>query len=209
MVIKQKQRRLLLKVKCDNEGIIKATYIITEGGIAVFPTDTVYGIGCNPFNRKAVEKVYAIKSRHKSKPFPILTFSLELAEKIAEFDTYSRQLAKKFWPGPLTILVKLRDKDLQQSLGLTDKIGLRVPNHSCTLELLKRCQFLVGTSANKSGKDSFVDPNRCMESIDGFDVFVDGGKINSDSESTIIEIINNKIKVIRRGVLTEKELKIE
>ena len=199
----------MLKVKCNDEGITKAASIITHGGIAVFPTDTVYGIGCNPFDSNAVEKVYAIKSRSKSKPFPILVHSLEIAEKIAEFDTHSRHLAKKFWPGPLTILVKLRDKELQQSLDLTDKIGLRVPNHSCTLELLRRCQFLVGTSANKSGKNSFTDPDRCMESIDGFDVFVDGGKINSDSESTIIEIINNKIKVIRRGVLTEEELKIE
>ena len=209
MVINRKQGRLLLKVKCDDEGITKASSIITEGGIAVFPTDTVYGIGCNPFDSKAVEKVYSIKSRSKSKPFPILTDSLETAEKIAEFDARSRQMAKKFWPGPLTILVKLKDQDLQQSLGLTDKIGLRVPNHDCTLELLKKCHFLVGTSANKSGKNSFVDPNRCMESIDGFDVFVDGGKINSDSESTIIEIINDKIKVIRRGVLSEEELKIK
>ena len=209
MVIKQKQRRLLLKVKCDEEGIKKASSIIQQGGIVVFPTDTVYGIGCNPFDRKAVEKVYTIKSRDKSKPLPILTYSLETAEKIAEFDECSRQLAKQFWPGPLTILVKLRDIDLQQSLDLTDKIGLRVPNHSCTLELLKKCQFLVGTSANKSGKNSFVDPNRCMESIDGFDVFVDGGKIDSDSESTIVEIIKGKIKVVRRGVLSEEELKIK
>ena len=209
MVIKQKQRRFLLKVKCDDDGIKKASSIVRQGGIVVFPTDTVYGIGCNPFDKKAVEKVYAIKSRDKSKPFPILTNSLETAEKIAEFDAQSRRLAKKFWPGPLTILVKLRDQELQQSLGLTDKIGLRVPNHSCTLELLKKCQFLVGTSANKSGKNSFVDPDRCMESIDGFDVFVDGGKINSDSESTIIEISNGKIKVVRRGMLNEGELKIK
>ena len=198
----------MLKVNCDEDGIKKASSIIQQGGIVVFPTDTVYGIGCNPFDRKAVEKVYAIKSRERSKPFPILTYSLETAEKIAEFDEYSRQMAKQFWPGPLTILVKLRDQDLQQSLGLTDKIGLRVPNHGCTLELLKKCQFLVGTSANKSGKNSFVDPSRCMESIDGFDVFVDGGKIDSDSESTIIEISNGKIKVVRKGALNEEELKI-
>ena len=209
MIIKQKQKRFLLKVKCDDDGIKKASLIIQQGGIAVFPTDTVYGIGCDPYNRKAVKKVYNIKSRDKSKPFPILTNSLEAAEKIAEFDAYSRKLAKQFWPGPLTILVKLRDQDLQRSLDLTDKIGLRVPKHSCTLELLKKCQFLVGTSANKSGKNSFVDPNRCIESIDGFDVFVDGGIIDSDSESTIIEIINGKIKIVRRGVLNEDELKIK
>ena len=198
-----------MKVNCDSEGIKNASSIIQQGGIAVFPTDTVYGIGCNPFNKKAVEKIYAIKSRDRSKPFPILTHSLETAEKIAEFDVYSRKLAKKFWPGPLTILVKLKDQDLQKSLDLEDKIGLRVPKHNCTLELLKKCQFLVGTSANKSGQSSFVDPKIGIDSIDGFDVFVDGGKIDSDSESTIIEIINGKIKIVRRGVLDEEELKIK
>ena len=209
MVIKQKQRKFLLKVKCDDEGIENASSIIRQGGIVVFPTDTVYGIGCNPYDKKAVEKVYTIKSRSKSKPFPILTYSLETAEKIAEFDACSRMLAKQFWPGPLTILVKLKDQNLQKSLDLTDKIGLRVPKHKCTLELLKRCQFLVGTSANKSGHNSFVDPERCIESIDGFDVFVDGGKIDSDSESTIIEIVNNKIKIIRKGALEKEELEIK
>ena len=110
MIIKQKQRRFLLKVKCNDEGITKAASIITHGGIAVFPTDTVYGIGCNPFDSNAVEKVYAIKSRSKSKPFPILVHSLEIAEKIAEFDTYSRKLAKKFWPParpPLLLVLTL------------------------------------------------------------------------------------------------------
>ena len=198
-----------MKVKCDDLGIIKAASVIQQGGIAVFPTDTVYGIGCNPFDKKAVEKVYSIKSRDKSKPFPILTHSLETAEKIAKFDERSRELAKQFWPGPLTILVELTDQDLQKSLDLTDKIALRVPKHNCTLELLKKCQFLVGTSANKSGHSSFVDPDKCQNNIEGHDVFVDGGWIDSDSESTIIEIVNNKIKIIRKGAISEEELKVK
>ena len=199
----------MLKVKCDYDGIKMASSIIQQGGIAVFPTDTVYGIGCNPFDRKAVERVYSIKSRDKSKPFPILTYSLETAEKIAKFDKYSRELAKRFWPGPLTILVKLTDQDLQKSLDLTDKIALRVPKHNCALELLKKCQFLVGTSANKSGYNSFIDPQKCFDNIEGFDVFIDGGKITSNSESTIIEIVNNRIKILRKGALDKEELKVK
>ena len=199
----------MLKVNCDNEGIKTASSIIQQGGIVVFPTDTVYGIGCNPFDKKAVEKIYAIKSRDKSKPFPILTHSLETAKRIAKFDVNSKELAKQFWPGALTIIVKLTDQDLQKSLDLTDKIALRVPKHNCTLELLRKCQFLVGTSANKSGQSSFVDPEKCMQNIEEYDIFVDGGMLTSDSESTIIEIINNKIKIIRKGAVSEEELKIK
>ena len=71
-----------MKVKCDKEGIEKASQIINQGGIAVFPTDTVYGIGCNPYNKESVNKIYNIKYRNTSKPFPVLVYSKEIAEKI-------------------------------------------------------------------------------------------------------------------------------
>ena len=155
----------MLKVNCDEEGITNAAAIINKGGIAVFPTDTVYGIGCNAYNKKAVEEIYRIKSRDRSKPFPILTDSLKSAEKIAVFDEYSKNIARHFWPGPLTILLKLTDQSLQKSLNLKDKIALRVPNHDCTLKLLKKCNFLVGTSANTSGQKSFVNPDECIKNL--------------------------------------------
>ncbi len=95
---------------CNLEGIKKAVEIINQGGIIIFPTDTVYGIGCNPYNKKSVEKIYDIKSRNISKPFPILAYSKEIAEKIAFFDEYSKKIVEQFWPGPLTIILKLTDE---------------------------------------------------------------------------------------------------
>ena len=206
MIIKQKRIERILKVNCDKEGIEKASQIINQGGIAVFPTDTVYGIGCNPYNRDAVRKIYEIKSRDISKPFPVLVYSKEIAEKIAFFDEFTKKIVEKFWPGTLTIILKLTDAELKKSLNVTDKIAVRVPNHKCTLELLKKCNFLVGTSANISGQSSFTNPDECFKNIQKYDVFVDGGIITSKTVSTIIEIENKKIKIIREGSLSYEEI---
>ena len=206
MVIKQKRTERILKVNCDKEGIEKASQIINQGGIAVFPTDTVYGIGCDPYNKDAVKKIYEIKSRDVSKPFPVLVYSKEIAERIAFFDRFTKKIVERFWPGPLTIILKLTDESLKKSLNVTDKIAIRVPNHKCTLELLKKCNFLVGTSANISGHSSFTNPDECLNNIQKYDVFVDGGTITSKAESTIIEIENEEIKIIREGSLSHEEI---
>ena len=206
MVIKQKRTERVLKVNCDKEGIEKASQIINQGGIVIFPTDTVYGIGCNPYNKESVRKIYDIKSRDISKPFPILVYSKEIAEKIVLFDEFTKKIVERHWPGPLTIILKLTDENLKESLNVTDKIAVRIPNHKCTLELLKECNFLVGTSANISGHTSFTNPDECFNNIQKYDVFVDGGIITSKSESTIIEIENEEIKIIREGSLSYEEI---
>ena len=206
MVIKQKRIESMLKVNCDKEGIEKASQIINQGGIAVFPTDTVYGIGCNPYNKDSVRKIYEIKSRDISKPFPVLVYSKDIAEKIVFIDEFTKKIVERFWPGSLTIILKLTDENLKRSLNVTDKIAIRVPNHKCTLELLKKCNFLVGTSANISGQSSFTNPDECIKNIQNYDIFVDGGVIDSTAESTIIEIEDEKIKIIREGTLSYEEI---
>jgi len=195
-----------LKVNCDKEGIEKASQIINQGGIVVFPTDTVYGIGCDPYNKESVRKIYEIKSRDISKPLPVLVYSKEIAEQIAFFDEIAKKIAEKFWPGPLTIILKLTDENLKKSLNISDKIAIRVPDHKCTLKLLEKCNFLVGTSANISGHSSFTNPDECFNNIQKYDIFVDGGIITSLGESTIIEIENEKIKIIRKGSISNEEI---
>jgi L-threonylcarbamoyladenylate synthase len=195
-----------LKVSCDKEGIEKASKIISQGGIVIFPTDTVYGIGCDPYNKASVEKIYRIKSRDIIKSVPILTYSAEAAERIAQFDQLAKKIVKKFWPGPLTLILKVTDEKIKKSLNLENKIAVRVPNHRCTLELLKKCNYLVGTSANISGDLPHTNPEECLEKMQEYDVFVDGGIITSNGESTIIEIENEEIKIVREGSLTKEEI---
>ncbi|MCV0392834.1 MAG: threonylcarbamoyl-AMP synthase [Nitrosopumilus sp.] len=195
-----------MRVSCDKEGIEKAAKIINEGGVVVFPTDTVYGIGCDPYNIESVKKIYEIKSRDFSKPLPVLVYSKEIAERIAIFDEVTKKIVERFWPGQLTVIVTIKDLELKKSLNLLNKIALRVPNHKCTLDLLKKCNFLVGTSANVSGDKPFTNPNDCLKNLNNYDIFVDGGVISSKSESTIIEIVNDEIKIIRKGSLSYEEL---
>ncbi|MCV0399787.1 MAG: threonylcarbamoyl-AMP synthase [Nitrosarchaeum sp.] len=195
-----------MKVSCDKEGIEKASQVVEKEGVIIFPTDTVYGIGCNPYSKSAIEKIYKIKSREKSKQLPVLVFSKEIASKIADFDKHSERIAEKFWPGPLTLVLKLTDDDLRRSLNLGEKIAIRVPDSKCALDLLEKCSFLVGTSANISGEEPFTDPSDCYQSIRGFDLFLDGGKISGGVASTVVEIINGELNILREGVLTREEI---
>ena len=195
-----------MRVNCDEDGITKASKIIEQGGVIVFPTDTLYGIGCDPYNSTAVKKIYEIKSREERKQLPVLVYSKDVALIIANFDQTSKVLAEKFWPGPLTLILKVSDESLKKALNLDEKIAIRVPNNDCTLKLLKKCNFLVGTSANISGQEPFTEPSECYESIQGFDLFLDGGKIAGGVASTIVEVMDGRIKIHREGVLTAKEI---
>jgi L-threonylcarbamoyladenylate synthase len=197
-----------LKVDCDEEGIEKTFQIIKKGGIIVFPTDTVYGIGCNPYNTNSVEKIYEIKSREKIKSLPVLAYSLDTVKEIARIDTFTEKIIKKYWPGPLTLILELTDKKLKKSLNLDNKIAVRIPDSKCTLKLLEKCGLLVGTSANISGSPPSTDPKECLKNITNYDVFLNGGTITSKGESTIIEIENEEIKIIRKGVLKKEEIMI-
>ena len=195
-----------MKVKCDKEGLEIASKIVKNGGIVVYPTDTVYGMGCDPYNKESVDKIYKIKGRAKTKPFPILAKSFEVASKIVEFDKNSKKIAEKFWPGPLTLILKLKDEKLKKSLNLKEKIAIRVPNNPCLLDLLENLELLVGTSANFSGEGSFTIAQDCFQKIKGYDVFLDDGDIESKGESTILEIDQGKPVIHRIGALKEEEI---
>lgn len=194
-----------MKVQCNAEGIRKTLKIIRDGGIIVFPTDTVYGIGCNPYNFESVQRIYKIKNRIETKPLPVLADSFQTVNKITDFDENSKKVASKFWPGALTIIVKLNDVKLKKTLQL-QKIAVRIPNHKYLLEVLKGCKLLIGTSANLSGQPSFTEPVKCFQSLKGFDLFLDGGIIQGARESTIIEFIDDELIIHREGAIKRHEI---
>jgi L-threonylcarbamoyladenylate synthase len=196
-----------LKISCNNLDTQKAVQIINKGGIVIFPTDTVYGIGCDPYNKKGVLSLYKIKKREKTKPFPVIGYSKEELEKIAEFDNKAEKIAEMFWPGPITLILKIKDENIKKSLGLGKKIAVRVPDNQCVLSLLKECKLLVATSANISGNTSPVDPNDCERNLNGYDLLIDGGILSDDGESTIVEIDKGEVKIVRNGSISEEELK--
>ena len=197
-----------MKVDCNEKGIEKTWQVIKKGGIVVFPTDTVYGIGCNPYNINTVKKIYEIKSREKIKSLPVLAYSLDIVKEITCIDPFTEKIIEKYWPGPLTLILKLTDEKLKKSLKLDKKIAVRIPDSKCTLKLLEKSGLLVGTSANISGNPPFTNPIECLKNIKNYDIFLNGGTITSRGESTIIEIENEEIKIIREGVLKKEEIMI-
>jgi len=195
-----------LKVKCDFKGINQAVKAIRNGEVIVFPTDTVYGIGCDPFNSTAVERIYNLKQRKISKALPILGYSNNELSVIAELNEKHEKIISELWPGPLTIITKIKDERLKKCLKLEDKIAIRVPQNNCALEILKKCKLLVGTSANISGQKSFDNPEECFGQFKDVPIFVDGGKIINSVESTIIELEGNNVNILREGKITKEEL---
>ena len=194
-----------MRISCNLEGINTAIKTIKSGGTIVFPTDTVYGLGCDPYNENAVKSVYQIKKRDSKKLVPILGYSIEDLSKIAYFDERANKIAEKFWPGQLTMVLNLKDEKLKHILNLDKKIAVRIPNKQCLLSILKECKLLVGTSANLSDTQSFRNPDECIKQIMGYDLFLDDGVISSKGESTIIEI-DEDLKILRKGIISEKDI---
>ena len=194
------------EVSNDSASIALAVQSIKDGGVVIFPTDTVYGIGCNPYDKNAIDKIFKIKKRDKAKQLPILGYSKQVLKQIVEFDEIANKITDKFWPGRLTLVLPLKDAKLQKLSGSTKTIAVRVPNNKCALTLLKECKLIIGTSANISGKKSFVDPSYLKDKVLDCDVFLNDGPIQSSGASTIIEIKNKNIKILRNGDIHEADL---
>ena len=192
-------------VNCDENGINKIVNAYENGQIIAYPTDTVYGIGCNPFNKDSVSKIYDIKNREGEKRFPILGFSKKELEKIVEFNTIAEKISEKFWPGQITMLLPIR-KEITQRISNNGKLAVRVPNNECVLSILEKCKLIVGTSANISGEKSILDSNECKTKLPEIDILVNGGKITSLGESTIIDFVDDQLKVIREGSISKQEI---
>src|ERR671930_1730958 len=193
----------------SNTDIYKCASIVVSGGIIVYPTDTIYGIGCNPYNYSSVQRIFKIKGRNKNKPLPILASTLEDVEKIVSLGEVGKVLASKYWPGALTIVSHLIDENISTILTSGKKsVGVRIPNNKCTLLLLKHCKYIAGTSANKSGDKPLKSPSEViLSSLDNFDALLDGGIIENGIESTVVDVLDpTSPKVVRQGAIKSEEV---
>jgi L-threonylcarbamoyladenylate synthase len=188
--------------------IEKAARMVRKGGIVAYPTDTVYGLGCDPRNSRAVKRAFAIKGKRK-KPFPILVASPAVADRIVIMDRRAKALASKFWPGPLTLILKRRAR-FPNSLTFGRKtIGVRCPRHQTTLKLIQRCGgLLTGTSANLTGRPPCTSARmvqRCLG--DRIDAVVDGGPSPRRVGSTIVRINTHGVTILRKGPIRTGQVK--
>lgn len=195
----------MLRLDCSDHSIALASRKVREGCTIVYPTDTVYGLGCDPYNYSAVEAVIKIKGREEGKPMPLLCSSITHANRIGKFDESSRKLAEKFWPGALTIIVELIDDRISRLIA--DKsVGLRVPDHQCTLKLIGLCGgVIVGTSANRTGSLPARTANEAGRGIQGYDILIDGGE-TSGIASTVLKVSDENIVIIREGRIKRQDI---
>ena len=187
----------------------KCASIVKRGGVVVFPTDTIYGIGCDPYNDAAVERIFRIKGRDEKKPLPVLAYSMQDAEKLIALGRTGMALAKKYWPGALTIVAPITDNNRISPMVTAGSMNLaaRVPANRCVLLLLKHCKYLVGTSANLSGQKSLKSVKEVLGSkLAGFDALLDGGTVEKGVESTIVDVAGATPKVVREGAIKAEEI---
>ena len=191
----------MIKLSCNDENITRAADGVKKGKVIVYPTDTVYGIGCDPYNDSAVDMIFKIKGRMEGKPLPILCSSVKHASRIAKLNEHAMKLADQFWPGTLTLIAELIDHKISKKVTAgTNTIGVRVPNHQCALQLIDKCGgLLVGTSANRSGDKPAKNAADVMKTLEGFDILLDGGNTPIGIESTVIDVSSQNIAVIREG----------
>ncbi|HEX9611998.1 MAG TPA: L-threonylcarbamoyladenylate synthase [Candidatus Bathyarchaeia archaeon] len=189
------------------EDIKEAAKLVLEGRLIVYPTDTVYGLGCNPFDADAVDRLVKAKERVKGS-LPILVSSLKDAERLGEISGLAATLANRFWPGPLTLVVPLRTNFPAMVTGDTTLVGLRIPNHETAMRLIKECGgALIGTSANISGRPSLKTAKEVLRELEGrVDLVVDGGPASLGRESTVVKVLGDESTVLRDGALSRDDI---
>ncbi|MFC1962443.1 L-threonylcarbamoyladenylate synthase [Chloroflexota bacterium] len=185
----------------------KGIEILKQGGLVAFPTDTVYGLGADAFHNEAVERIYSIKERPHSQPFPILVADLSQAEAVAESWTpLASLLAQRFWPGALTLLLP-KAKTVPSILsGEKGAIGVRLPHHPIPLALIKGLgNPIVGTSANRSGQRSPLTAQEVHLQLDNrLDLVIDGGRCPGGVESTVVDVTEAVPRIVRKGAISEE-----
>ena len=191
------------------EDIERAADILLTGGTVIFPTDTVFGIGANALDDKAVEKIFEIKKRDKNKPINVLIADYEDILKVAEIPSREEgKLMEKFWPGPLTIILKRKENVANTAASNGDTIGVRMPNSEVTRNLIREVGFpLATTSANVSGNE----PGETIEKIDkelleNVDFILENGENSSKIASTIVKFENGKPVILREGEIKKADI---
>jgi L-threonylcarbamoyladenylate synthase len=208
--ISTKTKRSITYYCSNNSDIFKCASVVSSGGILVYPTDTIYGIGCDPYNDISVQRIFKIKARNKRKPLPILAGTLEDVEKIVSLGRIGMLLARMYWPGALTIVSPLKDNNISTQLTAGKRsVGVRIPNNKCILQLLKQCKYIAGTSANISGEKPPKSASEVISSsLHHFDALLDGGSVDKGIESTIVDIVDPTApKIIREGAIKSEHLR--
>ena len=199
-----------METKRITKNIGEAASIIRSGGLVAVPTETVYGLAGNGLDEKAVTEIYEVKGRPAVKPLSLMVPDETAMELCCEdVPVQAHALAKRFWPGPLTIVLKAKDFIPSIVLAGGSTVGLRCPDHPMTLKLLQECGLpLAAPSANPSGEASPKTAEQVLSYFDGkIDAVIDGGPCGIGKESTLLDMSAAPYKILRQGALPEEAIR--
>jgi Sua5/YciO/YrdC/YwlC family protein len=189
--------------------MLAAAKIIAEGGVIAFRTDTFYGLGADPFNAAAVAKIKELKGREENKPILLLLSDASVVDRfIADRSKEFEEVAKKFWPGPLTIVGRAVANLPAEITAGTGTVGVRVPADDDVRDLVRECGgALTATSANPSRSEPARSAQQVIDYFgDGVDLVVDGGEVTTMEPSTVLDVTTLPPRVIREGAIKDTDL---
>ncbi len=195
----------------DEKIIDKAVTALKKGGVIIYPTDTVYGLGANALDEKVVNKIFRIKGRSFKKPISIIIKDVEQAKEVASFNKDIERILNKIWPGPVTAILYKKDIIPDILIGGSKKIGLRIPDCEFTKQLMKKIDFpITTTSANISGLSSSEDIKQVLSQFQDKkikpDLILDVGILPQNLPSTVIDFTEAEPKILRAGPITKDKL---
>ncbi len=191
------------KENIKEEELQEVEETLKNGGIVIFPTDTVYGIGCNCFSKKAIKRIFDVKSRPEKKPINVLTDKVEKIENVTKnIKKEEKEIINKYMPGAVTIVLDKKEDVPDILTSGLDTIGVRIPNNKIALEILKKFENpLATTSVNISGNLPGLEINDFIKEFENkVDIIIDGGKTKIGVASTIVRVDeNSEINILREG----------
>ena len=182
---------------------------LKRGDVIVFPTETVYGLGADALNGAAVRKVFQLKGRNPDTPIPIIVADQAMLKGLVEqIPPIARKLMEQFWPGPLTLVLPAAPGMPKQLLNRTGGVGVRISSEAIATQLAQELGHpLTATSANPSGREAAATIEQAQNYFAGdIDIFLDGGKLPSKIGSSVVEVIDDRIKIIREGEISAAQL---
>ncbi|MCX6739820.1 MAG: L-threonylcarbamoyladenylate synthase [Candidatus Parcubacteria bacterium] len=174
--------------------------VLKNGGIVVYPTDTIYGLGCDIFNKPAIEKIYRFKKREGKKPLSIMCADIKDISKYALIPDYAFVLLKRYLPGPYTFILKAKNSMPGSFLSKNKTVGVRIPANTICLEIIKALGSpIITTSLNLSGEPVLSSPSQLNKEVKNqIDLIIDQGSLPQIA-STIVDLTADPPKILRQG----------
>jgi L-threonylcarbamoyladenylate synthase len=202
-------RRLALDSESpDPKGVAQVAAVIRRGGLVILPTDTAYGLAGDPKDPAVVDRILTIKERKQKAGMPVLAANLNQARQVAAMSQVAENLAQRFWPGGLTLILLSRGTFPDGIVGPGNTLAVRVPNHLVALHVIRYVGFAVtGTSANRSGAPSPRTVEEAESQLGSeVDLIVDGGPTLHAADSTIVDCTVHPLQVVRAGAVSKAAL---